>query len=153
MWLQANNEAYLLKDMLITLGFSKPPDSITPFVLFSKVESKVCQTFVAQMQCLHIWSFHLAARICSINLSSSSVVICWNGICGFCVLCHLFCTCVAIAVCFHIQMFLETNGIIFVQQLYSGAYRSRSWLLSVRKRSVAHCWRRVCLKNNGRLSC
>lgn len=40
--LQINNEASLLKDMLIALGFSKPPDGITPFVLFSKVESKVC---------------------------------------------------------------------------------------------------------------
>jgi len=39
--LQSNNEASLLKDMLIALGFSKPPDGITPFVLFSKVESKV----------------------------------------------------------------------------------------------------------------
>jgi len=42
--LQANDEASLLKDMLIALGFSKPPDGITSFVLFSKVESKVCHT-------------------------------------------------------------------------------------------------------------
>ena len=34
--------------MLIALGFSKPPDGITSFVLFSKVESKVSK-FVYQV--------------------------------------------------------------------------------------------------------
>jgi len=47
--LQANDEATLLKDMLIALGFSKPPDGITSFVLFSKVESKVCYTLNADI--------------------------------------------------------------------------------------------------------
>ena len=33
--------AKYLKQMLIALGFPKPPEGITPFQLFSKVESKV----------------------------------------------------------------------------------------------------------------
>lgn len=35
----------LLKEMLITLGFPKPPAGITPFQLFSKVEQKVSANF------------------------------------------------------------------------------------------------------------
>jgi hypothetical protein len=30
-----------MKQMLITLGFPKPPDGINSFILFSKVEGKV----------------------------------------------------------------------------------------------------------------
>ncbi len=32
-----------MKQMLIALGFPKPPEGITPFQLFSKVETKVIQ--------------------------------------------------------------------------------------------------------------
>ena len=39
---QAESEiAKYMKQMLIALGFPKPPEGITPFQLFTKVESKV----------------------------------------------------------------------------------------------------------------
>lgn len=40
-----NPSALLLKQMLMALSFPKPPDGITPFVLFSKIETKVRITF------------------------------------------------------------------------------------------------------------
>ena len=37
----------LLKEMLLSLSFAKPPDGITVFILFSKIEGKVSCIFLS----------------------------------------------------------------------------------------------------------